>query len=552
MVFSQDIQDIPPYTIKDIKWQFFSKDINFPNNNKGLGHTRYGCMARNNSIEKDSFIYTLDNTFTALKGYNGWDGFIVNKLHKETGQLVWTYQHNQHVGFNNFERPISYLNCNSDGNIEILTLRDRDTMIRDYPYYWEFVGTPALHVIDDESGMLLNYDYGKDTTKNDNTRLTGGAKLHNKGNNQYFSLLYKPVKEHGLTKDLFHFHPINEIFDIEKMPSSTYKVNTDLVTIADNLGYTPIMDKLYSNDTLVILTGLWDIEDGFNSPKEAYLHWLDIRNLERVEALRVVDVTDAFARPQKNTFRYNPELIFKPGNIILKQVMQPNTKIPNKYFTWMRWFDNDGNVLGNFPYVKWLDTFYLSIEPIGVKNNKLYITGRYYNFEENIEKYDILEIEPHTNHVNKIGEFISYNHLNSFFRINIINSKFLENGDVYFDLSYRNKINNDLTYWYMASLVIKPENLGIISSNQQTSISNQWSQIYPNPVTDEIYITFKNRVSADVSINDLTGNSLLQFSLDSEMEGKVDVSFLPTGIYYVTITDKKGIIPAKTHKVVKL
>lgn len=552
ILFCQNILDIPPYNIKDFKWQYFSKDLNFPNDNKGFEHTPYGCMARNNSIESGNFIYILDNTFTALKGYAGWDGFILSKLHKETGELIWYYQHNQHVGVKNFERPNSYFSVNDDGNIEIVTLRDRDTMIKDYPYYWEFIGTPALHVLDGQTGNLIQYNFGKDTTKNDNTRLTGGAKLHNKGNNQYFSLLYNPIKENGLTKDLFQFHQINEILDIEKIPSSIYKVNTDLVTIADNLGYTPIMDKLYSTDTLIILSGLWDIEDGFNSPKEAYLHWLDIRNLESVKALREVDVTDAFARPQKNTFRYNPELIFKPGNIILTQVMQPNSKVPNKYFTWMRWFDNEGNVLGNFPYVKWLDTFYLKIEPIGVKDKKLYVTGRYYNFEENIERYDILEIEPNSNQVKKVGEFLSYNHLNSFFRINIINSKFLENGDVYFDLSYKNKINNDLTYWYMSSLVIKAENLGILSSNKQINEPISWSQIYPNPTSECINIQTDQKSKYYVDVKNVTGILVSRFQYNDAETFQIDVSSLPTGIYYVTISDKKGRVPAMTHKVVKL
>ncbi|MFZ1705936.1 MAG: T9SS type A sorting domain-containing protein [Saprospiraceae bacterium] len=547
---SQGLNDIPPYQITNPKWQYFSFDNNFPEDNKGLQHTPYSCMARAQSIEKGDYIYLLENTFTAINGYSGWDGFILSKLNKQIGEVAWVYQHNQHVGVKNYERPSPYIGFDSNGNIEILTTRDRDTMIKDYKFYWEFVGTPAIHTIDDITGQKLDFKYGLDTTRTDNTRFTGGSKLHWQGENKYLNILYWSYNIDGLTKDRIDFHKVDDSLNIGKQPFYGYQIDTDIESPYDE-NYKPWIESLYNQDTMIVLTGLSDIEDYFNSPKKAFLRWFNIKDHNHIQQLKVVEVSDAFARPQKNTFRYDPRLIFKPGHVFLTQVMQPNTKLPHDHFVWMWWLNTQGWILGTFPYVKWLDTFYLRIEPIGVKNNKLYMTGRYYDFQENKERYDILEVAPYSNSTKKVGEFLNYNHNSGNFRINILKSDFLDNGDIYFDLSIRSRKNN-LEYWYLSSVVVEAKNLGIISSNKEIANNIHWSWAYPNPTADILHIQKEIGEPVEIYIRDITGNILLQKTFDQQTEIELSLIDFPSGMYYVTIIDKSGKNQSMTHKVVKL
>ncbi|MBK8622963.1 MAG: T9SS type A sorting domain-containing protein [Saprospiraceae bacterium] len=544
----QTLSDIPPFEITKPKWQYYTYDYYFPQNPRTPEDTPYGNRNFVKSIEKGEFLYHLESTFTALNGYSGWDGFRLTKLNKYSGEEVWVHQHNQHTGVKNFERPRPYIGFNTDGSIEIITLRHRDTTIRNNSNNFPFIGTPAIHTIDAETGQNITFKYGTDTTLFDHARFNdGGARLHRQEEGRYFSLLYRSENNNGISKDFFEFNEVDNDLNIVKTPSTLLELNPDLSD-----AYRPWTNTLFNKDTMIILTGTRDRGDSFNSPKKAFLHWYNISNTDSVYASKTMEVTDVFARPQKNVYRYDPELYFKQGHIFLKQTMQPDSKLPFKNFVWLLWTDSKGNVLGKFDYITREDTFYLDIRPIGIKNGKAYFLANYNaTIDDPIEKWDVLEIEPYTMVIKKVGQFESHQHMNLTFRYTVRNADFLDNGSISVQSDIKLKKNN-LEYWYFHLCSVDEKDLGISTSTNNTNIIPVWSHVYPNPTSDRLYIHTENGTVPEISIRDITGKLIFVLKNQNDKENDIDVSGLAPGLYYVTVADTTGLKPVMTHKVVRL
>jgi len=73
--------------------------------------------------------------------------------------------------------------------------------------------------------------------------------------------------------------------------------------------------------------------------------------------------------------------------------------------------------------------------------------------------------------------------------------------------------------------------------------------VYPNPVNDILNLNFGAVIPQELFINNATGNKLLHLSA-IEIKSKIDVSYLPAGLYLITVFDKAS----KAHlvKFVKL
>lgn len=76
--------------------------------------------------------------------------------------------------------------------------------------------------------------------------------------------------------------------------------------------------------------------------------------------------------------------------------------------------------------------------------------------------------------------------------------------------------------------------------NFQLSISEQNQiqfSIYPNPVSDQLFISSENLQIEKISIYSMSGKQVLETELEEE---SVDVSNLSEGLYFIEITSKEG------------
>lgn len=83
---------------------------------------------------------------------------------------------------------------------------------------------------------------------------------------------------------------------------------------------------------------------------------------------------------------------------------------------------------------------------------------------------------------------------------------------------------------------------GYIATYRNVSLSTQEQslaelKIYPNPVSDQLFISNRNSEDLDIVIHDISGKQVLQ---KKSIEQSVDVSNLLDGIYFLEISSNKG------------
>jgi hypothetical protein len=105
--------------------------------------------------------------------------------------------------------------------------------------------------------------------------------------------------------------------------------------------------------------------------------------------------------------------------------------------------------------------------------------------------------------------------------------------------------------WYNASesfqgiknSIVSTTNLGVFSRNYNPStsstdiIENQFA-IYPNPVQDVVYLSVPDNNQLKVNIYNVEGIMVLSRQIEGNV--RINVSRLPDGIYFVTLTGQTG------------
>jgi hypothetical protein len=125
-------------------------------------------------------------------------------------------------------------------------------------------------------------------------------------------------------------------------------------------------------------------------------------------------------------------------------------------------------------------------------------------------------------------------------------------------LSYEDKdVSPDATYNYRiqafsssSQSVVKTVSIKTVPllSVKPNAREMFWS-VYPNPVSDEIRIEFKNAVTGSFNLSNVAGQKLLSGSLDAQNYHRVSVSTLPSGIYILSLTREDGSVI--TQKILK-
>lgn len=128
-------------------------------------------------------------------------------------------------------------------------------------------------------------------------------------------------------------------------------------------------------------------------------------------------------------------------------------------------------------------------------------------------------------------------HGSLYFKIAIKETKSLgdiisNSADIYFD--YNLPIKTNTAYSRLGDLKTTTKLV-------HTSISNEQMTIYPNPTTEVIFVTLKNKShDAYLKIFDVLGNNVFEQTLTTEST-EIRVSQLPTGIYIVEV-NQNGLI----------
>ena len=124
----------------------------------------------------------------------------------------------------------------------------------------------------------------------------------------------------------------------------------------------------------------------------------------------------------------------------------------------------------------------------------------------------------------------------------------LEDGDFLVEFQYQGRQNGLPRGAFSGIMRITSEQLGLRNSTQEVSnISIAPYTIYPNPVSDELYIKSNGEATYSVSIYDAMGRVFISSSahLGTSM---INTEELPSGHYYVQMISK---IDSYTTKLIK-
>lgn len=91
------------------------------------------------------------------------------------------------------------------------------------------------------------------------------------------------------------------------------------------------------------------------------------------------------------------------------------------------------------------------------------------------------------------------------------------------------------------------------TTNEAEAIESEeleiFSNVYPNPTKDYVYIELQKKTDFSYQLTDLNGKMVFQGQI-KELKSKIDLSGQPSGVFYLTITDLKNN-PIETLKIIK-
>ena len=90
--------------------------------------------------------------------------------------------------------------------------------------------------------------------------------------------------------------------------------------------------------------------------------------------------------------------------------------------------------------------------------------------------------------------------------------------------------------------------LDLSTLNTETPELQLQVKVYPNPVTEAIYITHPTEQFFDVRITDISGKQILQTAHQKQQH--INVQTLTTGTYFITVTTKESK-QTNTYKIIK-
>jgi len=119
--------------------------------------------------------------------------------------------------------------------------------------------------------------------------------------------------------------------------------------------------------------------------------------------------------------------------------------------------------------------------------------------------------------------------------------------------AYDNKTlrENNLAQFFSTYVGTSPVCLpmGVTGVHDNTFFQNL--QIYPNPTTDLITITFEKKLNLNIEMFDLTGRTVLQTASNTSNNFSFSVTHLNKGIYFLRISDSNNPANQQTFKIIK-
>lgn len=88
----------------------------------------------------------------------------------------------------------------------------------------------------------------------------------------------------------------------------------------------------------------------------------------------------------------------------------------------------------------------------------------------------------------------------------------------------------------------------VMTSNEKVPMLDEGLMVYPNPTSNSVFVELSVGVTGQLTLVDATGRVVLNATLRNELQKRIDVSNLETGVYYLYLTTDNGYWAKEIYK----
>ncbi|MBK6667815.1 MAG: T9SS type A sorting domain-containing protein [Saprospiraceae bacterium] len=489
-----------------------------------------------NFLLKDSFLTVISSTFQVNFSI---DGFIIKHINIHTGQEVWSDVFNKFNGADSYFSPTFDASFDKNGNIEVKGNRKIDSIgINSYPMAFR-------RCYDSQTGKVLytKYDPTNVAVKPSVSSAAHGVYLPVNADSMYLNL-FNTVEGYP---DTFRYYIqgvlFNEAMDkviepfackLELKPD----IAVDIFSFKGGSVY-----KL--NDTLALYDFRLKPSQNSGIEFEVKLIWINYKNPQNIFIEKIVDIID------KSPYNWNTpssvEIEIR-GNEIF--IMDNIVDFPQlKARPYILKLDIYGNEMAYYDDIAIPNSDYANAFLLSSSDSLSYFIC-FPSVKGGIHGLDIVQVDN-----NKQYKYVASLTLNNKtdkekYRVSRLNRYLVDGKILIYNGLYDTEIFENRVHWIMAwdlEELIK----GSASGVDNTMISSTFS-IAPNPSTNQITITTSEALSnSRIEIYDQIGRNIINHQISSSAT-EINISSLPTGLYFVSLVDDLGKRFGQVQKLVKI
>ena len=530
-----DSQVVPPNMIFseiEEEWRYISKDSNFVKSPVDKWSSPFWAFFSWNILTDEHSVYIQELT-SSQSPYGGQEGCLIHKLDNYTGEPIWIYHNNIYSGndFREMFAPNS-MTFTNEGNIQIVGMRDQDTIDKTQPIFNGFLGQPVKKILNIENGNLMEEVNSTDTFETYFTVSPNQSNIIPYGEDKIMNVVRNLFEREGLYNYSFELFNVNDQMQIDTPFIQSFE---DSIGMYDNVLsclHLPQFTKL-DRDSLILLFVKTDTLDFALTPTDVILKWINITDIFGSHLIKEMDITEFLYYPQSF---WNEQIYLrsKDDHLFVSQLVEENGN-SEEMFHWLLWLSKEGEVLGYIPQLNDVNGYHYSeYTVIGIKDGILYLSAFDQHSKDTQGDFinDILKIEPYSNQIIKIGE-IKVNNKQDFKWVSIRKAEILNNDNILLNF-YNGYLNNEgYNTDFNLYCSFKPEELGLPVNSQNIPADKIKVNLFPNPARTFFNLEFYSPYSGQVVLFDQLGRVCSKYSVSECLQITLDLESNHQGIFII-------------------
>ena len=513
-------------------WILITVDTNFVPSPLDRFPTKYYNRVINDIKLSGNNLIIQESSFSKSPAF-GASGALIHSVNRETGTLNWTHHWNEYTGLKNREdyKGFELVTAGEDVSLILGSCRDNDTTSFNQDAF-SFYCQPSIRKINLNDGSLISHQYN-----NEDSILKGiGGVLWskvalNKNKERFFTVKGQDLETDTVIINKITIMPLDDDNHFEPEFVFEYKYKTTVPSSLAGQNFVPFLFQADPN-TLVLFFGDNEINDFVNSPKSLRVVWVDISDKYNIRIKAEKEVKDLLYFPQANSAHHTYNFFGFDSGFILGQPLPDEN---GKRFTYLRWFDSDGNLKASIDKLLIGNEQFLTVMPIKVYNGKLYLVT-VIALSQTPLKYSLISVDE-DGVLTKVKD-LDYKIPQGYRKVELTNlAEMDEDGNIYLCFLCNERSSDGIDYYYIQYVKFDGEKLGITTNTTDIQLSDL--TLVPNPASNMIQLKALNDAAGQINIYTMLGENIRAFPYHTGDD--IDVTDIPNGLYLLKFTQKSNL-----------